>query len=243
MASLVLLFGSVGTAHAGLLTGASGDDHAGSEWVFGFSGGTANFLNLTLSDSSVMTLSTAGGDASGFRQGWWSATFANGDSNSNYFTGDIVSSGPNTHNNFFTFELPDLGGLSVVSASLDVIPYDTFTDTGRPFQTYVMYDVSTDATTLNANDGTNAAIFTDLETGVSYGTHNFPIGFVGGYITIGLNAAAVADINAALGGDFSIGGTLQHEAVPEPTSMTLLGLGALSLAGYGYRRRQKGKVA
>ncbi len=41
---------------------------------------------------------------------------------------------------------------------------------------------------------------------------------------------------------FDSGFTLAPAAVPEPASMTMLGIGALSLIGYGLRRR-RAKVA
>jgi hypothetical protein len=59
-------------------------------------------------------------------------------------------------------------------------------------------------------------------------------------LSFSLNGNAVANINAAIGGGatyFSIGGTLAP-AVPEPGSLTLLGLGAFGLFGYAWRRRR-----
>lgn len=48
----------------------------------------------------------------------------------------------------------------------------------EPVETYALFDVSTDAATLNQNEGLNAAIFADLGSGTSYGA--FDVANVGG---------------------------------------------------------------
>jgi hypothetical protein len=53
-------------------------------------------------------------------------------------------------------------------------------------------------------------------------------------------------INTTTGDPLNIGGlviTAASDGVPEPSSLTLLGLGALSLAGYAWRRRVRARVA
>ena len=122
----------------------------------------------------------------------------------NYSTG---KTGTHLLRNFFTFDLSSLTG-TVVSARLEVVRY--FYDSPDDSETLGLFDVSTDAATLNNNTGTSATIFNDLGTGVSYGTF-----VVNRYthsstetLIFSLNAAAIADINAA-SGFFSIGGSLQ----------------------------------
>ncbi len=97
-----------------------------------------------------------------------------------------------------------------------------------------MWDVTTSAAVLNANDGTSSAIFKDLASGIHYGEVSVgPYPFL---LEIPLNAAAIADINAAAGGFFSIGGTLSP--IPEPATIALSGLSLLALS---WKIRQKRK--
>jgi hypothetical protein len=113
---------------------------------------------------------------------------------------------------------------------------------------YTLYDVQTDALTLNNKSSwPNAAIYGDLGSGTSYGTFGMAVTVpLGGY-SLTLNADAVADLNLALGASstfFSIGGTLDAATVvPEPASLTLLCMGALGIAGYAGIRRKKQAVA
>lgn len=200
-------------------------------------------------------------------QGWWSPTSANSDPNSNYIVG--ICCGGNNHHNFFTFDLSSLTD-TVISARLELQRYDYLSP--DPSETLGLFAVSTDAATLNNNNGTSSAIFNDLGTGTSYGS--FVVSSVGSFtdiLSFNLNAAAIADINAGAGGFFSIGGALlslsggtndeyvfgfSHEAgavprlvietrsqsVPEPSS--ILGLVALSAFGAGslLKRKQEQKA-
>lgn len=69
--------------------------------------------------------------------------------------------------------------------------------------------MSTEAQRLNRNNEVNAAVFEDLGTGTSYGTFEVSgSGEPSDILSLPLNEAALADINAAAGGFFSIGGRL-----------------------------------
>jgi len=178
-------------------------------------------------------------------QGWWSNTWANIDDNDDYTTGIFFDS---DHRSFFTFDLSSLS-LPVISATLELtrFNYVSYEDS----ETLGLFDISTDAVTLNNNVGTSESIYDDLGSGISYG--EFEILREGtDVLSFELNAAAIGDINAAKGGWFSIGGALlsgsvsqletqyffgySHdggvqrlvlEVVPEPATFVLLGLGVL----------------
>lgn len=138
-------------------------------------------------------------------QGWWSATGPNVNTNDNYFAGstcrDSTCSAIDQTRNFFTFDLASLSG-TVVSATLEL--RRSFNQS--PTATYQLFDVSTDARTLNNNTGTSGAIFDDLGTGHNYGVFQVTNGGRDDTLQFTLNGAGRADIQAASGRFFSIGG-------------------------------------
>ncbi len=78
-------------------------------------------------------------------QGWWSDTRANGDSNDGY----LVSEGPRGSTRaFFSFDLPRRRGTTVVGATLELTRYRSG---GDAVERLGLYDVTTDAATLNGN--------------------------------------------------------------------------------------------
>ncbi len=141
-------------------------------------------------------------------QGWWSATALNTNTNTSYFTGERDDGA--ILRSFFTFDLSslNLAGQTITAATLEVARYAY--DSNDANETVAFFDVSTDAATLNNNTGSNAAIFNDLGSGKNYGTF-----VVNSYtssmvltLSFALNANALADISAAEGQFFSIGGAL-----------------------------------
>ena len=142
-------------------------------------------------------------------QGWWSATMRGLDTRGNYATGRDLLTGE--ARSFFTFDLStlELSGRTITSAALQVQGGNA---SGDPIETVHFFDVSTDAATLNDNATASAAIFEDLGTGTSYGSHDLPAGSPygtpSGLLWLPLDAAAIADITTASGGYFSVGAAI-----------------------------------
>jgi hypothetical protein len=149
-------------------------------------------------------------------RGWFTsdgiANFEPGlDDQRNYLVGD---KGTEPHvprqvnRNFFVF---DLGGVigDITGASLNLFnPPDGFSSQDA-FETYVVFDVSTDISTLitHITGPTGLAIYDDLGTGSQYGRHTSTIADNDRMVTIPLNAAALAALNQA-SGLFAFGGAI-----------------------------------
>src|SRR5437764_4299684 len=139
-------------------------------------------------------------------QGWWSDNIVNGTANDDYITGAYTQTVQSETRSFFTFDLSSLSQ-TALSATLEVVRYRY--SSPDPSETLGLFDVTTDAATLNNNTGTSATIFADLGSGTSYGTFVIPAYSSSSTetLTFPLNAAAIANINASTG-FFSIGGAL-----------------------------------
>ena len=70
-----------------------------------------------------------------------------------------------------------------------------------------LWDVSTASSTVETT-GTNAAIFSDLQTGMQYGTVTATSAMVNSILSIPLSAQAATDATAKLGGEFVVGAHL-----------------------------------
>jgi hypothetical protein len=55
------------------------------------------------------------------------------------------------------------------------------------------------------------------------------------------NAPTGAGFTAIAGGDFN-GYALQAQVVPEPSSIVMLGMGAVGIMGYGWRKRKQARA-
>jgi hypothetical protein len=184
-------------------------------------------------------------------QGYWSDTLSNYDENDNYSLG--INFSGDFSRNFFSFDL-STQNLPVISATLELTRFNYLSSAES--ETFGLFDVSTDAATLNNNVGTSESIYNDLGSGVSYGQFEvLSEGLSTDELSFELNAAALSDINAAKGGWFSIGGALLSfgspvgsgtealfgssqdggvqrlvlEVVPEPATFLLVAVGGLFL--------------
>ena len=131
-------------------------------------------------------------------------------STTNYAAGDDADG--RQFRSFYIFDLASLAGNTVIGATLRVfLPTDGYTSPDNS-ETYNLYDilptnvgplVGTTLTTL-----TNLGIFEDLGNGATYGSMIIGDSDAGSMINIVLGASGLADINAAIGGLFGIGGAM-----------------------------------
>jgi hypothetical protein len=146
----------------------------------------------------------------GVASGWYKADgVSNGIVNHNYVTGFL---NPREHRSFFVF---DLAGISepIVSASLVAFNppapdglFDGFFSV-HPSETVTLFDVSTPLDLLTAGSA-GVAAFADLGTGTVYGARTVTSADNGTFVEFTLNAAALAGLNASLGGYFALGGAV-----------------------------------
>jgi hypothetical protein len=149
--------------------------------------------------------------------GWYTGLgFSSGAYNTNYVVGNYTfanGSGEPTNfaltDDYVAYDMSEaetaggtpvniLGnGTTVLSATEDINTYDVLTASS---ETIALWDVNTPISEVVASDSTGAAedaIYTDLDSGVGYGTQVYTAA-TSGLVGIGLNTAAVTDIQDVL---------------------------------------------
>ena len=187
-------------------------------------------------------------------QGWWSNSSSNTNStNISTLVGNTSQSG--SHRSYATFYLPALSQ-QVVRATLFYDRRGVSLSTNEANETVGFFDVATNAVSLNTQLGPSILVYNDLGSGNSYGQFVIPgSGPSDDSLTFELNSTAVAHINSAGPGYFSIGGalltndgndalfggfgprpTLTLRVIPEPATLTLLLVGAAICSSRCLRR-------
>ena len=185
-------------------------------YIFGFSdqGNDGTIVTLTLDGMTSV---------SSYDTGWYNGSDHNTD-NTNYIVAAAGEFGNSTgYNNWFAFDLTNIMG-SFTTASITFNSYVTDSPAN-----YHVYDFGGDISSLTGGTGGLGA-FNDLASGTSYGVFGYSSANNNLVRTLTLNAAAVADINQALGGRFALGGTLEPSTVvPEPATWAMMLLGFFGL--------------
>ncbi|MBP6366262.1 MAG: PEP-CTERM sorting domain-containing protein [Nitrosomonas sp.] len=205
-------------------------------YVYGFSDfNSSNGLNITTSSGDFFVPTS--------NSGWWNSDFYHDERNLNYTTGHTISSKID-YNNYFTFDLSDISG-TITSASLNLYTYSV---AGSSID-YQLFDVTSPLSEVHAT-GTNAAVYNDLMTGVSYGSFIYNASDSNEFHSILLNTDGISALNSAIGGEFGIGGAItggiegppSPPPIPEPETyaMWLAGLGLLGF--FGYRRKTQTSI-
>jgi Ca2+-binding RTX toxin-like protein len=132
--------------------------------------------------------------------GWYDSTGFHGPTNQNYITGK-------TNRNFFIFDLSAVSepiNGAHLRLSMPVGGYNSPDAT----ETYTLFDVSTPVATLQAGGSGLLSVYDDLGTGTALGSLEVSRDNVTAVVSVVLNAAGVAALNAAAGGQFAIGGAV-----------------------------------
>jgi hypothetical protein len=142
-------------------------------------------------------------------RGWYNSDGAHSPANDNYFTGSFAFG--NELRSFFVFDLSSVSG-TITAAQLQL--YNPVYSSDNQNETLNLFDVTTSITSLT--DGTGGvAAFNDLGTGTLLGTATVSAADNGQVVNINLNAAGLAVLNAAIGGQVAIGGAL-NLTPPQP---------------------------
>jgi hypothetical protein len=188
-------------------------------------------------------------DISATGSGWCSVSYGC-DSNGNYINNNFAGDAGEEFRDFFTVAIP-LGTISSASLSIwnDGSNYNT--DPAAVYTLRAATGISFGG--LASGDTLGSVLLSDADTGVGH------------FVTIDLNAAGIAALNAAAGSTFLFGGVVtysqhaefagytggypaaylsltQSGAVPEPASWALM-LGGFGLVGSAMRRRRRAAVS
>jgi hypothetical protein len=189
-----------------------------------------------------------------YDSGWYKDYISSSWNNQSYLVGSLRDQ----YRNWFVFDLSNVD-MTIGSATLRAYnPIEGY-QSPDPTETWSLFDVTSDMTSLMSHNGTSwedLAIYRDLGGGTNYGSTLVSAEDNGKFIEVTLNSNAITAMNNTLG-LFAIGGRLTSlsstgyqylfgqtgdnlqveivlEAVPEPTTLLLLGLGGLVL-----RKRRK----
>ena len=171
--------------------------------------------------------------------------------NNNYIVGYCANCGGYMYNNYFTFDLSNID-FAITSAVLSV--GNGFDYYGGDLSTYSLFDVDSSILSLGVpripGDASGITIFNDLQSGSLFGSRSITSVVANSQVDTTLNGSALAALNAAVGGDFAIGGTLRPGreipgvptgGVPEPATWALM-IAGFGLAGTMLRRERRASV-
>lgn len=155
--------------------------------------------NMCTANCAAMCMTTT---IAATHRGWWTDSGDHTATNNNTLTGQ---SGSTNYRSYFTFNLSGLANMTVESATLR-LELEDFSSTNSS-ENFSAYDVTTNVVTLEASGSGQVGIYNDLGGGTFYGSYfGATSAQIGNVLTINLNANAVSDIQAKVGGNnFAIG--------------------------------------
>jgi hypothetical protein len=185
-------------------------------------------------------LQTVNGNTVSTMTGWYDIAGYHDATNPDYLAGlcgssDSCNGGNDVMNNFFTFNVP---AGTYTSATISAFLPNPGSGMSAFYcnctsLTYQLFDVSTPISLLMASNSGQTGIFNDLESGTFFGSVAVTAADQGTQILVTLNAAGLASLNAAAGGDWAVGGSIYgaQTPTPEPGMLIMFGSGTLGLAG------------
>ncbi|MFO0798570.1 MAG: S8 family serine peptidase [Gemmataceae bacterium] len=140
--------------------------------------------------------------------GWYTQAGFHDPSNTNFLVGLYTFASTNEYRDWFLFNVPVLPG-PVASARIEIFNPSSPNGYQSPdaTETYTLFDVTTSIASLTGGTA-GVAGFADLGSGVSYGSVTVSAASNGTLVVISLNAAGLAAVAAAQGGQFAVGGAL-----------------------------------
>ena len=140
-----------------------------------------------------------------FDQGWYRDNGVHFTELENYLVGNSVPDDPFEYHNFFVFDLTTID-TEIVSLTLSAFNPASGTTTPDPSETWMLWDFTSDIADLIGGTA-GVAGWVDLGSGTRYGSREVLSTETDVLIDVDLNAAAVADANAATG-LWAIGGSI-----------------------------------
>jgi hypothetical protein len=159
-------------------------------------------LTAVVTDASAQIIAAS-------HAGQYSASGNHTAGNTSYVTGAFEGE----YRSFFVFDLPTFSG-PIVSAKIEFYNSAVTDDSPGGFysedgaETLSLFHVATSRSALLAGGSGLAGIFADLGAGTAYGSTAVTESANGGYVSLFLNGAFLADLNAASGGSIAVGGAL-----------------------------------
>lgn len=143
--------------------------------------------------------------------GWYDNLGGHETFNQNYSVGEVIDiTTQSPTRNFFVFDVP--AGVAVPAARVRLFnpaSPDAGYDSADPTETFALFDVTTPIAALRGQGSLGGvAAYDDLGTGTIYGSATVSSADNGRFVTIDLNAAALAALDAARGGRFAVGGAI-----------------------------------
>ena len=168
---------------------------------------SATAQNLGTNRTVLGSISGSGGTPSTLSStgsGWWNDLGSHTATNTNYVAGFGAS---RDHRDFFVFNLAGITQ-NITGAQLSIANPSNGYSSPDASEGLSYFDVSTAIATLIANGTGQTAIYTDLGSGVNFGSRTVSAADQGTQVITTLNSSAIAALNAARGSQFAIGGAL-----------------------------------
>ena len=139
-------------------------------------------------------------------RGWYAVDGVHFTWNYNYLVGNGPGTAHVSFNNWFVFDLGCVTDTITEASLLIEMPTAGFLSVD-PTETYTLFDVSTPLASLMAGVG-GVSAYDDLGTGTALGSVVVSDADNGHQVVVPLNAAGLAALNAAVGGQVGIGGAI-----------------------------------